>query len=91
MTVIILRSEPPFHHHHGISGKYSADLVKTVGENQYLINLVIRDVSQADGETENFLLVTVNEKNFTVPIIVETQKEWGEVTQITHKTSSTVS
>ena len=89
MTVTILRSEPPYHHHHGISGKYSADLVKTVGENQYLINLVIRDVSQTDGETENFLLVTVNEKNFTVPIIVETQKEWGEVKQI--KQSSTVS
>ena len=54
-----------------------------------MINLVIRDVSQADGETENFLLVTVNEKNFTVPIIVETQREWGEVKHITQ--SNTVS
>ena len=59
-------------------GKYSAELVKTVGENQYLINLIIRDVSQADGELENFLRVTVKERDFTVPIILETQREWGE-------------
>ena len=62
------------------TGKYSAELVKTVGENQYLINLLIRNVSKADGEAENSLRVTVKERDFTVPVIVETQKEWGEVT-----------
>ena len=61
------------------TGKYSAELVKTVGENQYLINLIIRNVSQADGEEENYLRVTVKEREFTVPIILDAQKEWGEV------------
>ena len=51
-----------------------------MGENQYLINLIIRNVSQADGEEENYLRVTVKEREFTVPIILDAQKEWGEVT-----------
>ena len=62
------------------TGKYSAEDIKTVGENQYLINLLIRNVSQADSEAENFLNVTVMEREFIVPIIVDTQREWGEVT-----------
>ena len=62
------------------TGKYSAEDVKTVGENQYLINLLIRNVSQADGDAEHFLKVTVKEREFTVPISVDTQREWGEVT-----------
>ena len=67
-------------HHRDNTGKYSAELVKTVGENQYLINLLIRNVSLADGGSDHFLRVTVKEREFTVPVIVETQKEWGEVT-----------
>ena len=67
-------------HHRDNTGKYSAELVKTVGENQYLINLLIRNVSLADGGSDHFLRVTVKEREFTVPVIVETQKEWGEGT-----------
>ena len=69
-----------YHHLLDNTGKYSAELVKTVGENQYLINLIIRNVNQSDGEEEHFLRVTVKEREFTIPIILDTQKEWGEVT-----------
>ena len=34
----------------------------------------------ADRDLEHFLRVTVKEREFTVPIILDTQKEWGEVT-----------